>query len=48
VIRTLRYRAAKFAAFASAPIDAITQVEDAHVGAAGQEIAELFDFDIAL
>jgi uncharacterized membrane protein YjgN (DUF898 family) len=48
VIRTLRYRAAKFAAFASAPIDAITQAEGAHVGAAGQEIAELFDFDIAL
>jgi uncharacterized membrane protein YjgN (DUF898 family) len=48
VIRTLRYRAAKFTAFASAPLDAITQAEGAHVGAAGQEIAELFDFDIAL
>ena len=48
VIRTLRYRAAKFAAFASAPIDAITQAEGVQVGAAGQEIAELFDFDIAL
>ena len=48
VIRTLRYKAGKFAAFASEPIDTITQAESAQVGAAGQEIAELFDFDIAL
>ena len=48
VIRTLRYKAGKFAALASEPIDTITQAESAQVGAAGQEIAELFDFDIAL
>jgi uncharacterized membrane protein YjgN (DUF898 family) len=48
VIRTMRYKAAKFAAFTSEPIDTITQAESVHVGAAGQEIAELFDFDIAL
>jgi hypothetical protein len=44
----MRYKAAKFAAFTSEPIDTITQAESVHVGAAGQEIAELFDFDIAL
>ena len=48
VIRTLRYKADKFAALASEPIDTITQAESVQVGAAGQEIAELFDFDIAL
>jgi len=48
VIRTLRYKAGKFAAVASEPIDTITQAESVQVGAAGQEIAELFDFDIAL
>ena len=48
VIRTLRYKAAKFAAVASEPIDTITQADSVQVGAAGQEIAELFDFDIAL
>ena len=48
VIRTMRYKATKFAAFASAPIESITQAEGMQVGAAGQEIAELFDFDIAL
>jgi uncharacterized membrane protein YjgN (DUF898 family) len=48
VIRTMRYKAAKFAAFASDPIDTFTQAAVVQVGAAGQEIAELFDFDIAL
>ena len=48
VIRTMRYKAAKFAAFTCEPIDTITQAQNAQVGAAGQEIAELFDFDIAL
>ena len=48
VIRTMRYKAGKFAALAIEPIDTITQADSVQVGAAGQEIAELFDFDIAL
>lgn len=48
VVHTLRYRAEKFAVLASAPLDGFAQAESAQVGAAGQEIAELFDFDIAL
>ena len=48
VIRTLRYRARKFAVLASGPLDGFVQAESAGGGAAGQEIAELFDLDVAL
>jgi len=48
VIRTLRYRARKFVAIAAAPLDAFVEDQAAEVGAAGQEIADVFDFDVAL
>ena len=48
VIRTLRYRAQKFAVLATAPLDGFAQSESVQVDAAGQEIADLLDFDVAL
>jgi uncharacterized membrane protein YjgN (DUF898 family) len=48
VIRTLRYRARKFAVLAAGPLGSFIEGEAGHVGAAGQEIAEVFDFDVAL
>jgi uncharacterized membrane protein YjgN (DUF898 family) len=48
VIRTLRYRASRFVVVAAAPLDGFIEAEVAQVGAAGQEIAEVFDFDVAL
>jgi uncharacterized membrane protein YjgN (DUF898 family) len=48
VVRTLRYRAARFALLASAPLDGFIQAEAGAAGAAGEEIAEAFDLDIAL
>jgi uncharacterized membrane protein YjgN (DUF898 family) len=48
VIRTLRYKARKFAVIAAAPLDGFVQAESAGAGAAGQEISQLFDLDVAL
>lgn len=48
VIRTLRYRASKFVVVAAGPLESFVEGEIAQVGAAGQEIAEVFDFDVAL
>ena len=47
-IRTLRYRARKFVAIAAGPLESFVDDQAAQVGAAGQEIAEVFDFDVAL
>jgi uncharacterized membrane protein YjgN (DUF898 family) len=47
-IRTYRYRASKTTAIASAPLDAFVQAEAQQVGAAGEEVGELFDIDIGL
>ena len=48
VVRTLRYRARKFTVIAAGPLAGFIEAEAAQVGAAGQEIAEVFDFDVAL
>jgi len=48
VIRTLRYRAARFALVAAGPLESFIEDQTAQVGAAGQEIAEVFDLDVAL
>jgi uncharacterized membrane protein YjgN (DUF898 family) len=48
VIRTLRYRARKFVVLAAGPLESFIEDQAAQVGAAGQEIAEVFDFDVAL
>ena len=48
VIRTLRYRASRFVVVAAGPLESFVEGEAAQVGAAGQEIAEVFDFDVAL
>ena len=48
VLRTLRYRASKFVVVAEGPLESFVEGEAAQVGAAGQEIAEVFDFDVAL
>lgn len=48
VIRTLRYRAAHFAMLAAGPLDAFAAAEAGQVGAAGQEVAEMFDLDVGL
>jgi uncharacterized membrane protein YjgN (DUF898 family) len=48
VIRTLRYRAARFAVVAAGPLEGFIEDQAAQVGAAGQEIAEVFDLDVAL
>jgi uncharacterized membrane protein YjgN (DUF898 family) len=48
VIRLLRYRAAKTRVIASAPLDSFVQAEAQQVSAVGQEIGEMFDFDIGL
>ena len=48
VIRMLRYRARKFSVVAAGPLDGFVPAEGESVGAAGEEMAALFDFDIAL
>ena len=48
VMRTMRYRARKFTVFAAAPLDGFASAEAGQAGAAGEEIAEMFDLDVAL
>jgi uncharacterized membrane protein YjgN (DUF898 family) len=48
VVRMARYRASKTAALAAGPLDSYVQAESRQVGAAGQEVGEMFDLDIAL
>jgi uncharacterized membrane protein YjgN (DUF898 family) len=48
VVRAMRYRASKTTAFASGPLDGFAQAEAQQVGAAGEEVADFFDIDIAL
>ena len=48
VMRTLRYRASKFAVISSGPLDGFVQAGAAGVGATGQEVAEMFDLDLGL
>jgi uncharacterized membrane protein YjgN (DUF898 family) len=48
VVRTMRYRASKTTVIASGPLDGFAQAEAQQVSVAGEEVAELFDIDIAL
>lgn len=48
VVRVHRYRASKTTMIASGSLDEFVQAEDDHVGAAGEEIGEMLDFDISL
>jgi len=48
VMRTMRYRARKFKVFAVAPLDGFASADAGQAGAAGEEIAEMFDLDVAL
>ena len=47
-VRAMRYRASKTTAIASGPLDGFAQAEAQQVSVAGEEVAELFDIDIAL
>ena len=47
-VRAMRYRASKTIAIASGPLDGFAQAEAQQVSVAGEEVAELFDIDIAL
>jgi uncharacterized membrane protein YjgN (DUF898 family) len=48
VVRSARYRASKTAAVASGSLDGFAQAEARQVSVAGEEVADLFDIDIAL
>lgn len=48
VVRMARYRASKTAAIAAGPLDSYVQAESRQVSAVGEEVGEMFDFDIAL
>jgi uncharacterized membrane protein YjgN (DUF898 family) len=47
-VRTMRYRASKTTLFASGPLEAFVQAETEQVSVAGEEVAEMFDIDVAL
>ena len=48
VVRSSRYRASKTTVIAEGPLDGFVQAEADHVGAAGQEIGDMLDFDVSL
>ena len=48
VVRSMRYRASKTTAIASGPLDGFAEGQAQQVSVAGEEVAELFDIDIAL
>ncbi len=48
VVRAMRYRASKTTVVASGRLDGFAQAEAQQVSVAGEEVAELFDIDIAL
>src|SRR5712671_3071742 len=48
VVRAMRYRASKTTVVTSGPLDGFAQGEAQKVSVAGEEVAELFDIDIAL
>ena len=47
-VRAMRYRASKTTAIASGPLDGFAQGEAQKVSVAGEEVADFFDFDLAL
>lgn len=48
VVRAMRYRADKMTVFAAGGLESFVAAESAEVGAAGEEIGEMFDFDLSL
>ena len=48
VIRAMRYRAQRMTVIAAAGLESFVAAESAEVSAAGQEIGEMFDFDLSL
>ena len=48
VVRMARYRASKMTAITTGALDSYVQAESRQVGAAGEEVAEMFDVGIAL
>jgi uncharacterized membrane protein YjgN (DUF898 family) len=48
MVRAMRYRAGKMTVFAAGGLESFVAAESAEVGAAGQEIGEMFDFDLSL
>ncbi len=47
-VRAMRYRASKTTAIASGPLDGFAEGQAQQVSAAGEEVADLFDIDLAL
>jgi uncharacterized membrane protein YjgN (DUF898 family) len=47
-VRSMRYRASKTTVVAPGTLDGFAQAEAQQVSVAGEEVAELFDIDIAL
>jgi len=47
-VRTMRYRASKTTVIASGPLDGFAEGQAQQVSVTGEEVAELFDIDIAL
>jgi uncharacterized membrane protein YjgN (DUF898 family) len=47
-VRTMRYRASKTTLIASGPLETFLQAETGRVSVTGEEVAEMFDIDIAL
>src|SRR6266853_2027190 len=47
-VRAMRYRASKTTVVASGPLDGFAQAEAQKVSVAGEEVADLFDIDMAL
>ena len=48
MVRAMRYRAQKMTVFAAGGLESFVAAESAEVGAAGEEIGEMFDFDLSL
>ena len=48
VVRMMRYRASKMTLIAAGGLGGFLQAESSQVGAAGEEVVELFDFDISI
>ena len=48
MVRAMRYRAQKMTVSAADGLESFVAAESAEVGAAGEEIGEMFDFDLSL
>ena len=48
LVRAMRYQAQKMTLFAEGGLDSFVVAESAEVSAAGEEIGEIFNFDLSL